>query len=118
MPKSNTRDALGQLALLQALGDLAAEAVVAQPGVADAGDEDLLPRSCGSTSLVEEEQEAAGLAQQLLRRVVVDRHAEVEAVVVRRCRIRSMVAVRAVEHPVVRVAAVRRASTTLSPGGR
>ena len=34
------RDAVGQLALLEPARDLAAEAVVAQPGVADAGDED------------------------------------------------------------------------------
>ena len=39
--------AVWQLVLAQALGDLAAEAVVAQPGVADAGNEDLLGASCG-----------------------------------------------------------------------
>ena len=35
------RDSLGQLALSEALGDVAAEAVVGHPGVADPGDEDL-----------------------------------------------------------------------------
>ena len=55
MPKSITCTPGGQLALGQQLGDLAAEAVVAQPGVADPGDEDLLGPlgglgSCGSTS--------------------------------------------------------------------
>ena len=42
MPKSITATPGGQLALAQPPGDLAAEAVVAQPGVADAGDQDLL----------------------------------------------------------------------------
>ena len=42
MPTSITLHAGGQLALAEAARDLGAERVVAQPRVADAGDEDLL----------------------------------------------------------------------------
>ena len=41
MPKSNTATPVGQLALLEPLRHLAAEAVVAEEGVADPRDQDL-----------------------------------------------------------------------------
>ena len=65
---------------------LAAERVVLQPGVADAGDEDLLleaRRVMRSLHLVGlEVQVPADVAHQLLAGVVVDGHAQVHVVVV------------------------------------
>jgi hypothetical protein len=81
VPKSIDRDARGQLAASQAPDDLAAEAVVAQPRVADAGDEDLLLerlRHAAHLQLAGEEEEvAADVAHELLAGIVVDGHAEV-----------------------------------------
>ena len=80
MPKSNTTAPSRELARLEALDDLAAEAVVAQPGVADAGNQDALH----STNLHfrwEEPEKAAGLAHDLLAGLV-DADAEVHSAVV------------------------------------
>ena len=84
MPKSITLTPDGQLALLAGARTTSPPKPSSlQPGVADAGDEDLLlaaSASCRAHLQLagEEEEVAAGLAHQLLAGIVVDGDAEVE----------------------------------------
>ena len=87
MPKSPTLTPEGSSRACRRRDDLAAEAVVAQPRVADAGDEDLLLGRLRhvwhtSTSPVKKNRKRPVSRISVLAGIVVDGHAEVELVLV------------------------------------